>query len=342
MALVIAAIIAAITLAVISPSDPGAITQPGIAGVGSTPTPAPSVLDTRVPTAQPKIVSPGEGPTAEFDIPVTVAVPDEEDIPRKDLTLVVLRGDEELGKVPRPKLGSKVTVKSVRLLEGSENELTAALKGPGGLLGPRSNPVVVTQDPDAPSLAITSPAKGYDTYDKTVIVTGTSEIGAEVRITNAANGFGPKTVVVPASGEFTISVPLKYGPNRIEAVSEDQTGQTKRKTVRVVRKDGQPDIKDIKYPQRIPKSALPKTIRVVVEVVDVKGEKMEGATVAYTLGGPVSLSDTFEDETGANGRSVWTTEVEPSNSLDDTLELGVTVTSPQGDKKKWRYKISLN
>ncbi|RKY17758.1 MAG: hypothetical protein DRQ55_15010 [Planctomycetota bacterium] len=341
VALVIAAIIAAITLAVISPSDPDTTAQPGIAGVDSTPTPAPSVLDTRVPTAQPTIVSPGEGPTPEYEISVTVAVPEEEDIPRKDLTLVVLRGDEELGKVLKPKPGTKVKVEGVRLLKGSENELTAALKGPGGLLGPRSNPVLVTQDPDAPSLAITSPAKGYDTYDKTVIVAGTSEVGAEVRITNEANSFGPKTVVVPASGEFSISVPLKVGPNRILAESENQIGQTQPRRIKVVRKDGRPTIDNVKYPRRIPKSTLPKTIRVVVDVVDSKGKEMEGATVAYTLGAPGYPAVKADEETGPNGHSVWNVRVEPSDALTDTLELSVTVTSPRGDQKTERYKITL-
>ena len=340
VALVIAAIVAAITLAVISPSDPDATAQPGVAGVDPTPTPAPSVLDTRVPTAQPTIVSPGEGPTPEYEIPVTVAVP-EEDMLRRDLTLVVLRGEEELGKVLKPKPGTKVTVEGVRLLRGSENELTAALKGPGGLLGPRSNPVLVTQNPDAPSLAITSPAKGYTTYDKTVIVAGTSEVGAEVRISNEANSFGPRTVVVPASGEFTISVPLKHGPNRILAESEDQIEQTRRKWIKVVRKDGRPTIDDVKYLRQIPKSTLPRKIKVVVQVVDSKGEKMEGAKVAYTLGAPGYPAVTTDEETGPNGTSVWRPEIERSNALTNTLELSVTVTSPQGDQKTKNYEITL-
>lgn len=330
VALVIAAIVAAVVLAVISPSDPGVdVLQPGTVAVEASPTPTPSVLDTRVPTAQPRITNPGEGLTPEVDIAVTVEVP-EETLGKKHLDLVILRGEVEVGREENPKPDSIVVISGVRLLEGVVNELTAVLEGPGGL-GPPSSPVLLTQDPDAPRLAITSPPKGKETYDKTIIVSGTSEVGAEVRVSNEANGWGPKKVVVGASGEFDISVPLKIGKNRILAESVDQVQLTHQKTVRVVRKDGQPRVDVDWRPEKVKKTDLPRKLRVVVEVTDDKGEKMAGANVAYTLGAPGYESQTTEGETDASGRSIWTPTVEWSNSSADALELGVTVTAPHGE-----------
>ncbi len=147
--LVIVAIIAATFLAVISSSDPGSETSPGAAAEAAA-TAAPTAADTRLPVAQPRITKPLEMVTSEIDIPVTVQVPEEE-LPKRLLTLLVLRGDEELGRKKGPKDDGKVAV-HVRLVPGP-NELTAVLWGPGGP-GPLSEPVTVTYDPDAPPLEI--------------------------------------------------------------------------------------------------------------------------------------------------------------------------------------------
>jgi hypothetical protein len=339
VALVLTAILAASVLAVLSPSQPEeANAQPGVGTSMASPTPAPSVIDTRRPTGKPTIVSPGSGPTAEYEIAVTVDVPKDE-LPRKLLSLVVLRGDEELVvRSSKFKLGSRFTIKGVPLLERSDNELTVALKTEAGI-GPPSAPVVVTHDPDAPALTITAPSDRAEVSTRTVTVQGTSEVGAEVTIKNESNGVGPVALTVGSSGEFEKVVQLQYGNNRIVVESRGQTSVSPPKVVRVTRVDSRPYVKVDVTPKRISK---PGPIKVVVTVTDAEGEPMAEATVAYTLRSPTSPSDTHTDVTGANGRSVWKTDVAWSSALADAIQLGVSVTSPGGDTVEQPYQIAIS
>jgi hypothetical protein len=330
VALVIAAIIGAIVLAVISPSDVEPDTIPGSAATSPSPSPVASTLDTQLPNAQPRIVTPIQGPTAEYEIEVVVSVPAEE-LPKRKLALVILRGDDELARVAKPKTDGNVTVRGVRLVRDTANELTAALEGPGGF-GPRSDPVVVTHDRKAPVLALTGPKNKEQTYAETILVTGTSEAGAEVLIKNETLGKS-EGMVVGNAGTFKTAVRLKRGMNRIVVEATDAAGLRQSDGVRVERLDGRPAIK-ITAPDRVRKSDLPTTIKVVVEVTDAKGERVEGAEIYYSLGGPGRTTITETDVTAANGRSTWNPEVSRSDSpAADGLDLSVTVTSPQDETR---------
>ena len=80
VALVIAAIVGAIFLAMISPSGANEPEQPGVIAEVATPGPSPTTADTRVPTVQPAISIPPDGEvTAELEIVVAVDIPDDED-----------------------------------------------------------------------------------------------------------------------------------------------------------------------------------------------------------------------------------------------------------------------
>jgi hypothetical protein len=334
-----AAILAATVLAIVSPSEPAASEQPGTLASVPSPTPAASPSDTRGPTATPTIVSPGSGPTAEYEIALTVDVPKDE-MPRRLLWLVVLRGEEVLVEQERPRLGSKVTVEGVRLLERSDNELRVALKSAAGL-GPRSAAVLVTHDPDAPTLAITAPENGTAVYSRTILVEGTSEVGAEVTIRNETSGWGPFSQAVDSGGGFQETVKLKYGKNDIVVESQGQTALSPPQVVRVTRLDGRPYLK-VDVPPKIKRSSLPASIRVRVEVKDDKGKPMADATVAYTLGSPTTASETYTEVTGADGTSTWKPEVPWSSSLTEAIQLGVSVTSPHGETVEETRSIAFS
>jgi hypothetical protein len=340
VALVIAALLGAITLAAVSPSDgtgPDLSASAGMEGASSSPAPGASPGDGRLPTGRPEITAPREGGViGEWYIDVAVAVP-EEALPRRSLTLVILRQGVEAKRLARPELGSTVTVADVPLVEG-ENVLTAALEGPGGL-GPASGPVTVTQDRDAPVLGITTPADGTETMEATVMLSGTSEAGASVTIENAAKGWD-NTLRVGPSGTFEISLPLALGRNRIVVRSTDGAGMERRAMVVVQRKDGRPVIK-LSAPKRVARSELPKRIRVVVDVSDVDGKVIEGATVSYSLGGPGWTAEDFVDETSASGRSTWEVELVSGGSDSDPI-VGVEVIAPNRERSEAFQEIQIS
>jgi hypothetical protein len=337
VALVIAALFGAIVLAVVSPSDPASEQGPVLGAAETTPIPVPSAsADTRLPTAQPEILIPTAGSdTGEWEIEVTVDVP-KDSLRAKELSMVVLRGDDTIGEAERPKTGGKVVVPGVRLVPGL-NELTAALKGPGGL-GPRSEPITVMLDNDRPELDITSPANKTKTFEDTITVEGVSEPGVEVTITNPELKFDTGALVVGPDGTFGHSVPLKKGRNAIAAESEDAAGQTHNDTVVVTRKDGKPTIK-FDAPKRIDRSTLPAIITVGVLVTDVDGAKMPDAAVVFSLIGTGRPADGLDSETNANGRSKWQLEIAGGSS---PILLVVEVTSPHGQTKTAKREIVID
>lgn len=334
--LVIAAIVGAILLAIVSPSEPGAEAQPGQIATDASAVPVSSGLDTRVPTAQPRILDPIDTVTRELDITVTVDLPDEE-LARESLKLVILRGEQVLKEKPKPKTGGKVTVKGVRIDPG-QNSLTAALRGPGGL-GPLSEPVTVTSDQDAPMLAITSPEHRSETLEAAFVVEGTSEVGATVEVMNETNGSAHEEVV-NEGGEFDITIPLEKGPNVIVATSVDTAGQEQKERVRITRLDTKPKV-EVKVAKQVKKSKLPTDINVVVIVTDAAGKKMADAEVFYSLGGPGRNAVVESARTNESGRSTWTPRIELSTSPADAVELAVRVTSPRGDSTTVDRKIEL-
>jgi hypothetical protein len=338
--LVVAALLGAIFLAVVSPSgttDPTDGMLPGTSGSQASQAPDASPGDGRLPVGRPEITAPRDGGViGEWYIDVTVAVP-EEPLPRRSLALVILRQGAEAKRLARPQPGSSVTVPDVPLVEG-QNVLTAALAGPGGM-GPVSDPVAIIQDRDAPVLGIDSPEDGTETTESTIGLSGTSEAGASVTIENAAKGWD-NTLRVGPSGSFEISVPLALGRNRISIHSKDGAGMEQRATVVVQRKDGRPVIK-LSAPKRLARGELPKQIRVVVDVTDADGKAIEGATVSYNLGGPGRESVDFDDETSASGRSTWEVQLVAGASESSPI-LGVEVIAPNRERSEVFQEIEIS
>jgi len=346
VALVIAAIVGAVFLAMLSPSDPGTESpqQPGAeaeaeAGTGAdaSPSPAATTVDVPVPVVTPVITNPGNGTlTPEIEIAVTVDIPEDVAVPKKHLELHIYAGSD-ITTLEKPKAGTTVKVQGVRLLPG-ENTLTAALGSPAGP-GPVSDPVVVTLDEDAPRLTITSPKNKYQTYDDGVTVEFSSEVGARVRIRNEANKFDQPEQTVNSGGEGSIFVPLKRGvKNHIVATSVDQAGQLQEASVNVWRIDGRPSVK-LKFPQSVDP---PEQIRIGDEGKDDKGKPMVDAQVHFNLGGTNRTTLSESRQTNDKGRAAWVVEVVGSSSPADSLELGVVVISPTtGDKKSLVRNIAL-
>ena len=338
--LVIAALLGAIGLAIVSPSasdpaDPGSAIRPG-----ADPSPAPSVI-VQTPVAQPKITSPEDGwLIGEWYVELTADIP-EDPLPRKSLKIAVYRDGVE---VTRQALGRQVAGESVSVpdvsLQAGQNVLTVALVGPGGGVGPMSEAVTVTQDRDAPELTITSPESGSVTTEETIIVAGESEPGATVAVQNPARDFDREIGVGP-SGTFEVSVRLAMGKNCITLRSTDQTtrGPDHEASIVVQRKDGRPVV-DLQVPKKVARSDLSKPIRIVVIATDADGKPIEGATVSFALGFPGSTAQDLEDQTDSEGRVVWRVAPGASTSASQ-LTVTVDVIAPDGEQRQRSASIPI-
>jgi len=331
VALVIAAIIGAIALAVISPSDPKPSEPGGLPPVSATAGPDAGPVDAPIPTERVSIIIPTPAVISEVDIEVTVDVPKAE-IPRERLFVVILRNGVSVAEEPKRKAAGKQVVPGVRLLEGA-NELTAALRGPGGL-GPLSEPVLMTVDRDAPRLSITSPENGATTFEDLIEITGTSEPGAEVRIRNLT-AVSDETIVVGPNGTYQQIVPLKKDTNKIVVTSTDAAGMDRKVKISVERLGGKPVIK-LAAPKELERSLLPKEVRISVQVTDSAGENIEGAMVSYSLGGLQRIAETFVEETNSKGKSSWNVMVTPGGPGLNPVQVTVEVTTPYGKAESSR------
>lgn len=337
VALVIAAILSASVLAMVSPS--GVDDVPGVVETAqATPDPSASPGSTRVPAVKPTIVVPSSGVTKEIDIEVTVDVPAEA-IPRRDLALVILRDGVEITRKDRPKKGGEVVVPGVRLHQDGPSELTAALSGPGGL-GPVSDPVLMTVDRDAPGLEITAPDDKARTFEDVVILAGRSEPGSGIAVASSTGW--SIDLVAGATGIFDVPVPLKVGRNEITVASQDSTTGVRQIVRRVVvRQNGNPKVALKKVPKSVKRSSLPRTLNLVVVVTDSSGARMEGARVSWSLAGTGRLAETSEDLTDAKGRSTWPVQLTAVPGNEPAL-LAVTVTSPYGKTRTITREIAIS
>jgi hypothetical protein len=334
VALVIAAIVGAIVLAMISPSNSDS--EPAVLAQVEEPSPSAGAtnLELRIPVVKPVITIPlNDELTPEIEIPVTVDIPEDEPLRKGLLTLYIYHGDK-IDESPKPKPGTTVTVEGVRLTPG-ENVLTAVLGGPDGP-GPVSDPVTIKLDEDAPKLEIISPKNKHETWDERVVVEFTSEVEAKVHMLNEANGFD-QDEVMGASGEASIIVRLRRGNNRIEATSVDRAGLQQTDVVRVIRLDGRPTVK-LKAPKSVKVGDTP---NFAVTVTDSKDKPMKDAEVHFSLGGANRTVLTEIGITNANGRAAWSPEITGSSSVASSLELVVVVIAPSGDKETVNRKIGL-
>lgn len=342
VAFVITAIVAAISLAMISPSQPG-VSSPGSVAEASvaSPTPEATTLDGKPPTAQPVITNPKDGEsTTELIIPVTVEVPHEE-LARETLRLVIMRGNEKLKEKAKPKTPGTFTIQGVSIDPGA-NELTAVLSSEAGGFGPRSEPVVITVDEEGERLAIVAPENKHKTYEETVLIEGTAPVGSEITVVNKTSKHEVPFGTVGADGSFTAAVTLKRNAtNRIEARSIDQAGVPVTDEVRVIQRNGKPKVV-IKKIEPIRRASLPAEARVVVEVTDTQGDAMPGADVNFVLSGGANAADVATVTTKDNGKAVWKPVIEAGASDTEDLELVVTVTSAYSDDEtKERQTIKL-
>lgn len=306
VALVLAALLGAITLAVISPSDPGVGPR---AGVGlDRPTPEPTAIeqDGRIPSAVPEIIGPEDGiTTLEREYKLLVTVPEYE-LPRDAIALEVYRNGKLLDTTLRPP-PDDIEVGPIKLREG-RNEITAALTSSSGP-GPTSLPIVINVDKVGPDVSVVSPKENDRVFSKSITVKGTTEVGAKVTMKNATND-RERTQTVGPSGKFESSLLLEDGNNRIVIIVVDAAGNRAPRIRRgVTRIDPKPVVKLKLSQNQLNVSALPKMLTMTATALDSTGKAIAGAEIVFLLTVTDQPSRTQSAVTNERGQARWRTEI---------------------------------
>jgi hypothetical protein len=311
VALVIMALLGAIALAAISPSESGTGPRSGIGAEPATPQPASIEPDARIPAVQPRIISPEDGITTdEYELRVTITVPEYE-LPTKALSLQVYRNGQLVGTVSKPRADDN-EVGPIKLVEG-RNNITAALVSSSGV-GPMSDPIAIDVDKMGPDVNVTSPRENDRIFTRSVTVIGTTEVGAEVTVKNATNDRKREETVGP-SGKFEMSILLEDGNNRIVITVVDAAGNRAKRVVRTVtRIDRKPKVVLRLSTNEIKVSSLPKPLRMIVTATDSTGKPIEGAQVSFHLSVSGQETRSQSPVTNERGQASWRTTIEESGA----------------------------
>jgi hypothetical protein len=332
VALVVLALVSAILMAATAPlpdpSSVGAVASSadpdGTDPVDATASPPPDQPDGEVPQEVPVLVPPEATRTRERSIDLLVTVPETRLRPR-DLRLHVLRGDRVMADVRATR--GEVAVTEIRLRLG-DNVLTAALVGPGGM-GPRSEPITVTVDREAPAVRIEAPRNGQSVQGASVNVRGTTEPGALVTITNRGHG-GPYSLTAGPDGAFRASVALATGGNRITVRVEDDLGNARTADLRVVRGRFEATARLRLRPRELRLARLPARLTITLVVRSTQGDPVARAPVVFSLGPFGQSVDTFETTTDRDGRAVWVKNIPRDGARRGVGKVTATVTLPDG------------
>jgi hypothetical protein len=212
-------------------------------------------------------------------------------------------------------------------LDEGANSITLAVAGPAGE-GLHSAPVEITRDSLPPAIASLEPASGTTIFDDVVVLRGTSEPGATLRVTNTATGTTSSSVIGD-DGALEMAVNLAIGSNSIALEARDAAGNSATADLVFERREGEPTVELSLSRTSMTLAGLPTSMTLVAHVLDAAGAPVEGAEVVFSLSPPGMPTLTFDATTQA-GVARWS-----SVRISDAATAGqglatVLVTLPDG------------
>lgn len=207
-----------------------------------------------------------------------------------------LRSETRLGRRE-----TTFSIADVPLAEG-DNTISAAIAGAVDESA-HSAPVSVTRDGTAPRIQISSPAAGSIVYGETMLLTGTTEANASVKVVDRANGAQAETTA-GTSGVFSVLLALQSGTNTLEVSAVDLAGNSSRKQMSVSREESQAAVTLTLSRDSFEVATLPQTISMAAQVLGPDGKPLDGAEVTFSISPPGQMTVTH-DTTTENGTASW-------------------------------------
>jgi hypothetical protein len=208
----------------------------------------------------------------------------------------VLRADARLAR-----RDTEFTVTDVPLVEGA-NTVSATIAGPLDETA-RSLPISVERDGTPPRIVIASPSSGSTVYGETMLLNGTTEAGATVKVVDQSNGAQASTTAGTA-GAFSLLLPLRSGSNSIDLSAVDLAGNVSRKSLTITRAESQAAITLQLSRDMYDLATLPQTLSMVAQVLGPNGKPVDGADITFSISAPGQMTVTHETTT-EGGTATW-------------------------------------
>jgi hypothetical protein len=196
---------------------------------------------------------------------------------------------------------NRFAVGDVPLSQG-ENSITATI-AVGDKESAGSEPITVELDTSAPAIDVTSPV-GTTVYGDTLLLTGTTDAGAHMTLTNRSTGNSTDSTAAD-SGDFSLSLRLQPGANVLDIEAIDPAGNRQQKRLTLMRAESQASITLDLSRDSYDLATLPQTITVLAHVVGPDGKPADNASLTFSISPPGQTTVTRQTTTADDGTASW-------------------------------------
>lgn len=299
----------------------GFVAQVGEVAGSPKPTDSPDLADA------PSIEIPEKPYTNQDKVDVTVNVPPAvTGLEDHTVRLYVTLKDQDPQLIMEEPVGDiSVQVLSGVGLAAGRNDLQAAIMGPAGE-SERSPVATWVLDQSKPKVSVISPKDNAQVKKAVVTIKGKSQAGAEVRLTNAANG-AIATVVAGKDNLWETTLAIADGSNAITITATDPAGNENATQLSLRKGSGRLTAALTSSAYRFKASRLPKDIALKVAVTGPDGRRVSGATALFTISVPgLEAIVSGEVSTNKSGVASFTTTI-PAGAMPGGGLATVLVTS---------------
>ena len=277
-----------------------------IAGVTSTPTPAPSV---NVTAGAPSIQQPTEPYTSETNVDLIVTVPaglagDVDHRIRVYLTLP----NQNPAAIQEAALADTARNVIPVQLENGINDFSVTIVGPDGTESDPSAVVRYVFDNVPPKITVTTPKNNAIVNATSVVLNGKTQARTTLLARNDANGSSVGGTA-ESDGTFKLSLSLATGVNTITINGTDPAGNASELILKVRRGSGKLTATLSASVYQIKLAKLPEPVTLFVTATDPDGQPLVNADVTFTLSMPGIPTVTVDQKTDANGKASFKTTV---------------------------------
>jgi hypothetical protein len=259
----------------------------------------PSPSASRAPlSGAPRIVVPADILVAASTIDVELKLPDGL-LPRSDYRLRIYV-NEELVREQRVPRGQPALVADIPLDQG-DNRISAAIVGPAGE-SLHSPAIHVVRDDEPPVIHVSAPV-ARSVHTRAVTLRGRTEPGAQLTVRNPSSD-EEFELEVGADGRFELQLSLALGDNVVTLRAVDAAGNRSRATLRLVRLQNSAAVSLEVRPSAFKLADLPTTLNVLANVTGLRGERVDGASVTFSISVPGQQTSTYQ-ATSRAGQAAW-------------------------------------